>query len=156
MGGAPLWMTLETGVATTWAMSGACFHKGCLSMPLFAGMFIPMVPPKMVVIDQFERGLMKDGVLQGILGHSIVILGGLPIVMCPIAMGIMDKGTVHGEMSFNHCACRGRVAKARRGLWVEAAARWVRMGGGRGRAGAARLTNALISLRVPVTGHLRR
>lgn len=142
MGGAPLWMTLETGVATTWAMSGACFHKGCLSMPLFAGMFIPMVPPKMVIIDQFERGLAKDGVLQGILGHSIVILGGLPIVMCPIAMGIMDKGTVHGEMSFNHCACRGRVAEARRVVWAGDAAQCVHSGGRRGRRRRATVDHA--------------
>ena len=34
VGGKKLWMTLETGVATTWVMSAACFTLGCKKTPL--------------------------------------------------------------------------------------------------------------------------
>lgn len=121
VGGAPLWMTLETGVATTWVMSAACFHMGCTKVPLFMGMFIPIVPPALVPIDQFEGGMAKEGVMSGFLGHSFVNLAGVPIVGAPIAMAILDKGFKIGEMSFNHTGAVGL------GFWEDNMPNWIAM-----------------------------
>ena len=56
IGGSELWMTLETGVGTTWVMSKACFTEGCKKTELFSGAFLPAMPPQFVPIDLFERG----------------------------------------------------------------------------------------------------
>ena len=120
VGGGKMWMTLESGVATTWVVSMACYAMtgGCKETKLFAGMFIPFIPPGMVQIDMFSRGLLGLGAISGILGHSLVVLGSSAIVGAPIAMGILDMGIL-GSDSFNHTGAIGL------GFWEENMPDWL-------------------------------
>ena len=87
-------------------MSKACFLDGCLEAELFAGMFIPAIPPMFVVIDLLERGLMQIGSMMGFLGHTMMTVAGSSIMGAPVAMGIIDIGNI-GPMSYNHSGAVG-------------------------------------------------
>ena len=115
-----MWLTLETGVATTWVVSMACYAMtpGCKKTKLFSGMFIPFIPPAPVVVDLFSRGLLGLGAIIGVLGHSLVVLGSTPIVGAPIALGMVDMGIL-GSDSFNHTGAIGL------GFWEENWPNWL-------------------------------
>jgi hypothetical protein len=74
VGGSKLWMNFDTMTATTWVMSAACFTEGCKKTPLFAGMFIPIIPAALLPLDLFQRGIAQEGGIKMILGHSVVRL----------------------------------------------------------------------------------
>ena len=108
VGGKKLWLTYDTMVSTSWVMTALCFLPGCFATPLFMGFWIPMFPMAMFVIDLFDRGLVMEGGLQGMVGHSLVQVGGQTILGAPLAIGLIDMASmVIGEQSFNHSGSIG-------------------------------------------------
>ena len=121
VGGRNLWMTFETGVATSWVMSVACFNDGCKRTPLFAGMFIPIIPPMIQIVDLLERGFLQIGTMLGLLGHSMISFAGAFCFGCPIAMAILEDplSQTISEMSFNHSGAIGL------GFWEDNQPQWL-------------------------------
>jgi len=105
VGGNKLWMTIDTSTSTTWVMSMACFTKGCAKVKMFAGGFIPALPPGPFPIDLLEGGIFQILSMVGINGHTMVNAGA-SVVGAPFMFGILDLGTIN-PMSFNHTGTVG-------------------------------------------------
>lgn len=75
VGGSKLWMTIDTSTSTTWVMSMACFTVGCSKVKIYAGAFIPALPPGPFPIDLLEAGLFQILSMVGINGHTMVNAG---------------------------------------------------------------------------------
>eukprot|EP00939_MAST-03C_sp_MAST-3C-sp1_P002137 g2137.t1 len=107
VGGGTMWMTLETGVATSWVMSMACFTQGCKKTKTYIGMFLPAMPPLFTPIDMFERGLLQLGAMFGMMGHTMMSVAGFFSFGTPFVMGLLDFGDIIGESSYNHTGAIG-------------------------------------------------
>ena len=75
VGGSKLWMTIDTSTSTTWVMSMACFTVGCSKVKIYAGAFIPALPPGPFPIVLLEAGLFQILSMVGINGHTMVNAG---------------------------------------------------------------------------------
>ena len=107
VGGGMMWMTLETGVATSWVMSAACFTESCKKVKTYMGMMMQAMPPLFTPIDMFERGLLQIGALFGMLGHTMMSVAGFFSFGTPFVMGLLDMGDIIGENSYNHTGAVG-------------------------------------------------
>lgn len=67
-----------------------------------------MFPFAFTTIDMFDRGLVMEGGMMGMVGHSLVQVGGQTILGAPLSVGLVDMAAmVIGEMSFNHSGSIG-------------------------------------------------
>ncbi|KAA0156600.1 hypothetical protein FNF29_00711 [Cafeteria roenbergensis] len=105
VGGSKLWMTIDTSTSTTWVMSMACFTVGCSKVKIYAGAFIPALPPGPFPIDLLEAGLFQILSMVGINGHTMVNAGA-SVMGAPFMFGILDLGTIN-PMAFNHSGTVG-------------------------------------------------
>jgi hypothetical protein len=105
VGGNKLWMTIDSSTSTSWVMSMACFTDGCQQVKIFAGAFIPAIPPGPVPIDLLEAGIFQILSMIGLNGHTLVS-GGTSVMGAPVIVGILDLGTIN-PMSFNHSGTIG-------------------------------------------------
>lgn len=105
VGGAKLWMTIDTSTSTSWVMSMACFMLGCQKVEIFAGGFLPALPPGPFPIDLLEAGIFQILSMVGMNGHTMTNAGS-SIMGTPVMIGILDLGHINPNV-FNHSGTLG-------------------------------------------------
>jgi hypothetical protein len=105
VGGAKLWMTIDTSTSTSWVMSMACFMLGCQKVEIFAGGFLPALPPGPFPIDLLEAGIFQILSMVGMNGHTMTNAGS-SIMGTPVMIGILDLGHINPNV-FNHSGTIG-------------------------------------------------